>query len=375
MEKEEKTMQETLDSFDFDVDNGVTGVSVTGQDSVTLEREFLEGGEKPSEEKPEGEQQKPAETQEEEPSQEGFDVNMELPEPEEQPSGDDNDVDDYYNRLLENFAEQGFVNGDLSKVEEGHILTNDEFVDIMRRQKMQDAMDIFQKEFASKFEGDADAMAFLYYKLQGGNTRDFLDVYSKSADYSGIDTSTSAGQDFILRDYYLRKGFSEQQVADQIQMLTDSGKKEEYAKNASAELDRIVKQEKEDLSKRLEQERQEEARRADEVRKYYQGAVNGVDDVNGVKLNTETKNRLYALLCGNMKLSDGTVVPAMAYKIQQVLSDPQKCVVFAHMLDNDFDFGVYSRAIETQKTREISRNLIKNKSGKNSAAKGGGGWF
>ncbi|MBQ1668371.1 MAG: hypothetical protein II063_10390 [Prevotella sp.] len=374
MEKEEKTMPETLDSFDFDVDNGITGMSVTGQDSVSLERDFLEGGktetEKPEEKKTESNEPAAMENKKED----GFEVDMELPETEETASQQEPEIDDYYNRLLDNFVEQGFISSDL-KAEDGHILTNDEFVDIMRKQKMQDAMDIFQKEFVSKFQEDPEALAFLNYKLQGGNTRDFLDVYSKSADYGNIDTSTSAGQDFILRDYYLRKGFSEQQVADQIQMLTDSGKKEEYAKNASAELDRIVKQEQQDLSKRLEQEKQEEAKRADEVRRYYQNAVGSVDDVNGVKLNNDTKNRLYALLCGNIRLEDGSVMPAMTYKIQQVLSDPKKCVVFAHMLDNDFDFGVYARAIETQKTKEISRNLIKNKSGKASTGSGGRGWF
>lgn len=295
---------------------------------------------------------------EEKPEEDGIDVSEAINDS----NDDDGDGDNYYSRLFDNWRESGFLSENAARPED-HDLTNDELVDILKKDRLALAAEIYNNQILSKIS-DPETRAFLEFKMQGGRTRDFIDTYSRTEDIGNVDISDIANQTMVLRNYYARLGFDDSQIEDQIQMLRDSGKSEEYARKGLEYINKANATEREQLNKKLEAERQESEMQMKEYSMNIAGTLKNMDSVNGINLTDNRRSELYNLLTGQIDMGNGETVPAFQAKLFQIMQDPQRLVALADFINGGADFSRYEKAVETKKTREISRNLINNKSGR-----------
>lgn len=357
-------MENRQEDFDFEPANDIEVVSADFNEPVEMNNE-QPNEEQQQEQVEQLQEQKKKNKEEVEIDVNDIDVN--------EPVTDDND--DYYDRLYNEWVENGFIRNGYEKPEDHH-LTSDELSEMLKRSRYDDAVEIYKNEIESKFVNDPETMEFLKFKMNGGKTSDFVKAYSQSEDIGEMDLSNTANQDIVLREYYKRMGFDDNQIADQITMLHDSGKSEEYARKGIEAINEANKRQREQLNEQLKKEQEEAEKQRNAIVSTYLNEISAMDSINGVKLSDDRKRNLVNLLTGNVRLNDGTVVNALVWKINEIMSDPKKAIAFAEILDSNLDFSRYERAIETKKTREISRNLINNKSGKPMKGKSGGeDWF
>lgn len=325
--------------------------------------------EEPAEEKEEPKKRgrKPKESQEPPKEKVSFDENgnmtieeeIEIPDEEpkqtdvEQPSNGDR----YFNNVYDTFKEIGVITRH-EGLEDGQILDNESLIDIVKKEQEAAAQEMAQN-YLSRFQSP-EAQKFLEFVGKGGSIHDFFETYRK-IDEMGLDgdINDSKFQENIIRNYLSKNGYSSEEVNEQIEMLTDSGKREKYARKYLDQMQQAAEAERQ----RLVEEREQEERAKKEMfvrsQQNFVQALESTNDVFGSKLTKEKKETLFQVMFQPMKRKDGVVTTMFNEKLNMVYSDPVKLVILADLLMNNLDFGKYTKAAETKAVQQLRAGLDK----------------
>jgi len=301
-------------------------------------------------EEPDGGKQK-------EPQQEP--VNIEVPNVEtEEPSGDGGN-EHYYNDVFDTFRELGYLE-DVEPLAEGKVLTNDELVEIIKENKQKAAQKIFEEEIMSKFD-DPDAKDYLDYILKGGRSEDFF-KQRMSSPALGIDgdIEDERVQDKVIAKYLSEfTGMDDADIAEQLQMLKDSGKKEKYAKMYKEKIHQFDEAQKETMRKERELIEQQQKEQYQKTIDAFSVEVKATENIFGVKCDETKRKKIMDMIFKPMKLQDGSVNTEFNVRLAMAVQNPKKAIILADLLANDFDVTKYTKSFETKATQNIRAGLSK----------------
>jgi len=264
-------------------------------------------------------------------------------------------VDDgSYKSIAAKMKEDGiFQNIELPEDEE---LTEDKFIelqDLEIESRVDEAFEGFFQEL------DGDAAAFLKFKKEGGNTSDFFKVYGQSVGAPTGDLDDESYQEKVSRYYYANVEKDEaEDIDDKIEWLKDSGKLEKYAQKFDQKIKDTDKAQKENLAKQA----QEADKAAEEGRKAFvnsvQETLDNTDQVDNFIFTKESKKSLLPFITKNtVKAGKNKYITPMQSKLGTALRDPEKMLILAQLLQNDFDVSSIINNADTTRTKKLKSDI------------------
>jgi hypothetical protein len=274
-------------------------------------------------------------------------------QPEETPAGNDR----YYNEVYDSWRELGFLH-DAPELEKDRVLTNDDLISIIEENNRNAAKKMFEDEFMSKFD-DNDAREYLNYVLNGGSSADFFKqrMESPAVGLDG-DITNSSVQDNVIATYLSKfAGLEQGEIAEQIQMLTDAGKKEKYARMYLDKIHQYDEAQRESMKRESEMREKQERENYQRVVQSYDAELKNTESIFGVRCDDRKRSRLMDMMFKPVRMQDGSVQTEFNIKLYQAMQNPKTAIVLADLLANDFDVKRYTKSLETEATRKIRAGL------------------
>jgi hypothetical protein len=245
---------------------------------------------------------------------------------------------------------------------EGEELTQEKFIELQDGEVESRVDEAFEGFFS---ELDGDAAAFLKHKKEGGSTEDFFKVYSQTTSTPEGDLDDETYQEKLARHYYKSvDGEESEDIDDKIQWLKDTGKLEKYAQKFDTKLKENDKKSKKDLQKAT----LDASKAADEGKKAFvdsvQEALDNIEQVDNFKFTEKSKKSLFPFITKpTVKVGKNKYVTGMQSKLQTALKTPDKMLILAQLLENDFDLsGIVADSV-TQNTKKLKKDIQRQKSG------------
>lgn len=349
-ETQENASEQSLENFDWDATGteDFFGIKGTAPDPTDVD-EVVEEVKK--------EDEVPVDTEEPETEDEPedvsfFDIEDEDPtDPNDEEEDKGNGTESEYVSLVSQMKDKGiFQNIDIPEDEE---VTEEKFFEY-HDQEVEARVD---EALEGLFEGmDEDAAAFIKYKKEGGDTKSFFEVYKKSNSLPEGDLTEESYQEKISRYYFKNvEELDEEDINDKIEWLKDSGKLEKYSQKYDTKVKEISKKEQEDLQKRVKEQTKAQEKARQEFVDSVQKTLEETDEVNNFKFTPKDKKELKAFITKpSVKVGKNQFMTGMQSKLQEAVKDPQKMILLAKLLKNDFD-------ISDVVTKEITRETKKSK--------------
>ncbi|MCK5139982.1 MAG: hypothetical protein KAQ85_09090, partial [Thermodesulfovibrionia bacterium] len=243
----------------------------------------------------------------------------------------------YYTDTFAKMKEQGvFQNTELPENEEE--LTQEKFIELQDSEIESRVDEAFEGFFS---ELDSDAAAFLKHKKEGGSTEDFFKVYGQNTGTPTGDLDDETYQEKIASHYYKSvDGDDPEDIDDKIEWLKDSGKLEKYAEKFDNKIKENDKKSKEDLKKQTAAS----IKASDESKKAFsdsvQEALDNIEQVDNFKFTPKSKKSLFPFITKpTVKVGKNHYITGMQSKLQTALKTPEKMLILAQLLENDFDLS------------------------------------
>lgn len=205
---------------------------------------------------------------------------------------------------------------------------------------------------------DEDAQAFIKFKLQGGNTADFFKTYQNNSQITLGDIEDENYQDQLIRYQLQKEGWDKDEIEDRLEYLTDSNKKSKFAEKYYSKLEKEIEQEKQNLNKQAEEQRQKAKLQEEEFKASIKDTLDANSEIKGLKLSDKDKGTILNFLTKkDQKIDNNTSITGFQRKLSEVFKDPNKIVLLAKLVNDDFDFSQLEKSSVTKKTKEVKRNI------------------
>lgn len=205
---------------------------------------------------------------------------------------------------------------------------------------------------------DEDAQAFIKFKIQGGNTADFFKTYQNNSQITLGDIEDENYQDQLIRYQLQKEGWDKDEIEDRLEYLTDSNKKSKFAEKYYSKLEKEIEQEKQNLNKQAEEQRQKAKLQEEEFKNSIKETLDSNTEIKGLKISDKDKGTILNFLTKkDQKIDNNTSITGFQRKLSEVFKDPNKIVLLAKLVNDDFDFSQLEKSSVTKKTKEVKRNI------------------
>ena len=210
---------------------------------------------------------------------------------------------------------------------------------------------------------DEDARAFIKFKTQGGSTEEFFRSLQKSVEIPTGDIEEESYQDDIIRYQLREEGWDRDEIEERLSYLTEAGRKQKVAEKYQEKVKEKETKNKQLLLQQAESNKINAKKEEDKFRNTINTVLSEKDEINGFKITKEDKTRLLGFLTKKEhKVSDTRSVTGIQKKLADTFQDPEKLVLLAKLLDNDFDMSDFEKSVKTKTTRKVKSNLEQRKS-------------
>jgi hypothetical protein len=259
-------------------------------------------------------------------------------------------------------------------------LEDEEFADGLSDEDLPDMID---KEVDARVEEtmesffdemDDDGIAFLKFKKNGGKTSDFLNAYNKFNSTPSGDLDDESYQESVVKHGMKLEGYDEEDINDKIEWLKEGAKLKRHAQKYEAKIDNAKAIEKEKIVKQQKIQAQEQAKQRENLSQELKDKLEEVDTIGQFTFSKKDKKHLHSYMTrANVKVGKDTYMTQMQTDLQNVFQDPEKILIIAKLLRNDFDVSDVIRDTETKVTRKtkdkIERKSTKMKSSNSSTGR------
>jgi len=275
-------------------------------------------------------------------------------EEDEKPKGKESENTSFYADVYKDLKETGIFK---------HVeIEEDEEIDADRLYELQ--QEEIEAEVGARLESwanedlDEDAQAFIKFKLQGGNTADFFKTYQNNSQITLGDIEDENYQDQLIRYQLQKEGWDKDEIEDRLEYLTDSNKKSKFAEKYYSKLEKEIEQEKQNLNKQAEEQRQRAKLQEEEFKASIKDTLDANSEIKGLKLSDKDKGTILNFLTRkDQKIDNNTSITGFQKKLSEVFKDPNKIVLLAKLVNDDFDFSTLEKSTVTKKTKEVKRNI------------------
>ena len=205
---------------------------------------------------------------------------------------------------------------------------------------------------------DEDALAFIKFKIQGGNTADFFKVYRESTQITLGDIESEDYQDELIRYQLQKEGWDKDEIEDRLEYLTESNKKSKFAEKYFTKLEQEIETQKQNLTKQAEKQKQTTRLQEEEFKNSIKETLDSNTEIKGLKISDKDKGTILNFLTKkDQKIDNNTSITGFQRKLSEVFKDPNKIVLLAKLVNDDFDFSQLEKSSVTKKTKEVKRNI------------------
>ena len=259
-----------------------------------------------------------------------------------------------YNTLALKMKESGIFNNiEISEEEE---LTEEKFIDLQDKEIESRVDEAFEGFFS---ELDDDAAAFLKFKKDGGNTEEFFKIYKDSGKAPEGDLDDENYQEKVSRYYYEHiEGDDSEDIDSKIEWLKDSGKLEKFAQKFDGKIKDSEKEAKENLQIQAKQADKDAAESKKRFVSSVQEALENTEKVDNFVFTPEGKKSLLPFITKQtVKVGKNRYITPMQDRLQTALKNPEKMLVLAQLLENDFDISSVVDSVTTGKTKKLKDDI------------------
>lgn len=205
---------------------------------------------------------------------------------------------------------------------------------------------------------DEDAQAFIKFKIQGGNTADFFKTYQNNSQITLGDIEDENYQDQLIRYQLQKEGWDKDEIEDRLEYLTESNKKSKFAEKYFTKLEQEIETQKQNLTKQAEEQRQKAKLQEEEFKNSIKETLDSNTEIKGLKISDKDKGTILNFLTKkDQKIDNNTSITGFQRKLSEVFKDPNKIVLLAKLVNDDFDFSQLEKSSVTKKTKEVKRNI------------------
>lgn len=247
-------------------------------------------------------------------------------------------------------------------------LENEEFTDELSDD---DLPDIIDKEVDARVEEtmesffeemDDDAIAFLKFKKNGGSTSDFIKAYNRFTSVPQGDIDNEDYQEKVIMHGMQLEGYDQEDIEDKIEWLKEGAKLKRHAQKYEAKLDRASEIEKQKLVQQQQQQAQQAKQQREKLSADLKQRLEQADTIGQFTFSKQDKKHLHSYMTRpKVKVGKDNYMTQMQADLQNVFQDPEKILIIAKLLRNDFDVSDVIRNTETKVTRK-TKDKIERKS-------------
>lgn len=263
----------------------------------------------------------------------------------------------------------------ISKLKQEGILTID-------FEEGEDISDVIDNEIESRVEEtmegffeelDEDAIAFLKYKKNGGDTRKFFENLKAANDDPAGDIDDEGYQENLVKYGLKQEGYDDEDIQDKIEWLKEGGKlqrhAEKYEKKFEKQRENYKKKMLEEQKKQDQIAREQREKLSDDLKQ----RLGDIENVGHFTFNKDDKRNLHSYMTkAKVKVGKNNYLTQMQHDLQNAFQDPEKILVIAKLLRSDFDISDVIRNTETKvtkKTKDKIERKPKIKSSKSSSGR------
>lgn len=322
--------------------------------------------------------EKPSEVKEEVVEEKGESKEESKEEPKEELKKEDKDVsfteDDFETPEVDEEEDANPNSTIINKLREDNIfsvLEDDE--DFTEGVSDKDIPDLLDREVEARVEEtmetffgemDDDAVAFLKFKQSGGNTAEFFKAY---AQYNATPTGTiddESYQEQIVRHGLANEGKDSEEIDDYVEHLKETAKLKKHAEKYEVRINKANEIEKQKILKQQEATDKKNREQRNVLSENLKTKLEEVDSIGDFTFNKKDKRTLHTYMTkARVRVGKNEYVTQMQSDLSKAFQDPEKILIIAKLLSNDFDVSDIKRDTETKVTRK-TKDKIERKSNK-----------
>lgn len=267
--------------------------------------------------------------------------------------------------VFTHLRDNGFIS--LSEEEE------EEYEDLSEEEKAELLEDKYEaaieERFIERVSGLPDSIKGLVkFAADGGDVDTYLQqMYKPRAEgiSKKMDMEDEANQIKMMKYQMLQQDYDEEYIESHIESLKDTGKLESMSKKLH---EKWVKDDNKNLQIKEEEQRKLVEQRKREAREYKAEVTKILQDnetIGSLKFSKEDSKTLPSYISDTYKTEDGRFITPFQRDIVNAMKDKEKMFVLAKLVRNNFDFKDIQKEAITKKTRELKKDIARQKTGKN----------
>ena len=290
--------------------------------------------------------------------------------PEEDILGDGDDFDKIEFVDDQEESEEFSNNNIVSKLKEEGIfstLEDEEFEDISNEQ----LPDLIDKEVDARVEEtmesffeelDDEAVAFLKFKRNGGSTAEFVSMLQAKTSTPEGELDDESYQEKVVKHGMKLEGYDDEDIQDKIEWLKEGAKLKRHAEKYEAKLEKVNEAQQQRLLKQQHQQAEQAKQQRAELSNNLKSLLEDSDTIGQFTFSKKDKKELHSYMTKtNVKVGKNSYMTKMQKDLQTAFQNPEKILVIAKLLKNDFDISDVIRDTETKVTRK-TKDKIERKS-------------
>ena len=188
--------------------------------------------------------------------------------------------------------------------------------------------------------------------LNGGKIEDFFKKQEiEKLDPDNIESDDQAAK--LIERYMQEKGLDTDEIQEQIDLLKEGGKLQDYAKKIAPKYKAILEKREEEQKKLLEEQKKREKQMIENNKQVLREFLSDYKhDI--VPITPEDKKTLPDYIFTPKVKVGGNKVSEFQKDLYMTLQDPKKYVVLAKLLRNDLSFSDIERVIEDKIAKHVS---------------------
>lgn len=243
--------------------------------------------------------------------------------------------------FVKHFTDKGILDVDVDKIED-----SEEGLE----QSIVNTISSGIENWKSKYPEDVHKL--LEFVEQGGDPKQFLDVYYSNHSWNGFKIDTEERQKTVIEASLKSLGWTEEEIKDEIDLYEDSGKLEAKAKTHLPKLEKSEKEQKEYLVEAQKQYAEQQNKANEAYWTDLKSTWDKKEDINGFKLTPKIKEQVWNHMSKPVDRKTG--------KTQLQINNEKNenaQFLYAYLDSLNWDFSKLEKQVATKKTSELRKNL------------------
>lgn len=283
---------------------------------------------------------------------------------------DEDEETESYSTIVSKLKKDGIFSS-LDDDELGEDISDDDLPDLLDKEvdaRVEETIEGFFEEL------DEEAVAFLKFKRNGGNTADFLAMLNARSQTPDGDLEDESYQEKVVKHGMKLEGYDDEDIEDKIEWLKEGSKLKRHAQKYQAKLEKVNEVHQQKLMQQQQQQVEAAKKQREELSNNLKELLQESDSIGQFTFNKRDKKELHSYMTkANVKVGKNSFMTSMQRDLQAAFQDPEKILVIAKLLKNDFDISDVIRDTETKVTRKtkdkIERKSTNVKSSQSSSGK------